>query len=471
MPLPWLREPSIHARLTLLTTIVALLVLIPLGIGADIAIRRAVSAHLWEDSRQMVSKVAADVREGGLEDPIRTFGRSELIQVVAPSGQILASTASARGLPSLVRTWPRPDDRFVEITTCAFPQGRCGIGVELRTGSEPNAPVVVAARPQPLLIATRLLDLIVAGVVALLTAVIAWVSWKVAGRALRPVEAIRSQLAHISGSDLSARVLVPPGKDEIARLARTVNDALERLERSVTQQRQFAADASHELRTPITGICAQLESAMPHPEDHAEAMRAALRDTKRLEAIMSDLLFLARIGTTDRSIREKVDLGTLVAHEVNRRRSGPVEIDARITPGVFVNGVSTHLSRVLVNLLNNAERHAKSLITVDIRREGDDAVLSVGNDGEPIAAEDRERIFERFTRIDSARGRSQGGTGLGLAIAREVIQAHHGTIRAEDTDSGALFVARLPATSGPEPHPEPESEPDSGLPSAPGSYS
>ncbi|WP_067171754.1 sensor histidine kinase [Microtetraspora niveoalba] len=458
MSLPWLRGLSIHARLTLITTVVALLVLIPLGIGADVAIRRAISGQRWEEARLTASRVAADVRQGTLHNPIRTNKKSTLVQVVTPDRRVVASSEAARGLAPLTRSWPNPDNRFVESFVCTLPHGACAYVAALRTGKDPGSPVALVARPEPLITSTHLLELIVAGVVALLTAVIAWVAWKIAGRALRPVEEIRTQLAAISGSDLSARVLEPPGKDEIARLARTVNDALARLERSVTQQRQFAADASHELRTPITGICAQLESAMPHPEDHPEAMKAALRDTKRLEAIMSDLLFLARVGTTDRSMREKVDLGALVTHEVGRRRSGPVEIDLRAAPEVTVSGVSTHLSRVLVNLLNNAERHAKSLIVVEVRREGDEAVLAVGNDGDPIPAADRERIFERFTRLDAARGRDQGGTGLGLAIAREVIQAHHGSIRVEDTDNGALFVTRLPITSctehGPEHGPE-----------------
>ncbi|MEV0975046.1 ATP-binding protein [Microtetraspora glauca] len=461
MSLPWLRELSIHARLTLITTVVALLVLIPLGVGADYGIRRAVSAHMWDESRQLASKIAADVREGTLRNPIRTPRPAELIQVVTPSRQVVAASASARDLPVISPRWPRPDDRFTEFTACNLPGGKCAYMVALRTGTQPGAPVVFAGRQQPVITQTRLLELILAGVVALLTAVIAWVSWKIAGRALRPVEAIRSQLAAISGSDLSSRVLEPPGHDEIARLARTVNEALARLERAVTQQRQFAADASHELRTPITGICAQLESALPHPDDHPEAMKAALRDTKRLEAIMSDLLFLARIGTTDRSMREKIDLGALATTEVNRRRSGPIEIDLRVTPGVTVTGVSTHLSRVLVNLLNNAERHAKSLITVEVGRSGDEAVLAVGNDGDPVPKEDRERIFERFTRLDAARSRDQGGTGLGLAIAREVIQAHHGSIRVEDTDSGALFVARIPISPGTE-APDTDTDTDTG---------
>ncbi|GLX01144.1 ATP-binding protein [Microtetraspora sp. NBRC 16547] len=448
MPLPWLRELSIHARLTLITTVVALLVLIPLGIGADVGIRRAVSGHLWDDARQIAFKVAADVREGTLHNPIRTRDTSDLVQVVTPSRQVVAASPSARDLPVLTPRRPGPDDRFTRFTACPLPEGNCAYAVALRTGTQPDAPVVIAARQQPMIITTRLLELIVAGTVALLSAVIAWLAWKVAGRALHPVEAIRAQLAAISGSDLSARVLQPPGHDEIARLARTVNDALSRLERSVNQQRQFAADASHELRTPITGICAQLESALPHPEDHPEAMKAALRDTKRLEAIMSDLLFLARIGTADHSVRERVDLGALATTEVNRRRHGPIAIDLRVTPGVTVTGVDSHLSRVLVNLLNNAERHAKSLITVEVGRDGDEAVLAVGNDGDPIPEEDRERIFQRFTRLDTARSRGRGGTGLGLAIAREVIEAHHGRIRVGNTDSGALFVARLPITHG-----------------------
>jgi signal transduction histidine kinase len=313
----------------------------------------------------------------------------------------------------------------------------------LRATPEADSPVVDAGRAESGVLASRLLELIVGLQVALLITLVGWITWKAVGRALRPVEAIRAELAEITASDLSSRVPQPPGDDEIARLARTANHALERLERSIQQQRQFAADASHELRTPVAGIRAQLESARLHPDDHGEAIEAALRDTDRLEAIVTDLLFLARVGTSAQAVWERVDLGDLVTAEVKRRPGRP-QIEVELAPHVTVNGVSTHLSRVLTNLLDNAERHAASAVWVEVGRADRVALLAVGNDGEPIPEEDRERIFERFARVDSARSRHHGGVGLGLAIARAVVEAHHGSIRVEDANPGVRFVIRLP---------------------------
>src|SRR5690606_2033806 len=155
-------------------------------------------------------------------------------------------------------------------------------------------------------------------------------------------------------ADLGCQVPEPSGGDEIARLARTANDALARLERSIQQQRRFAADASHELRTPIAGIRAQLEGARLHPEDAEEAVEAALRDTGRLEAPAAALLLLARIGTVPPAMREPLDLGELVCAELRNRPGRRLPTHVQATPGAKVKGLRGQLSRVVANLLDNA---------------------------------------------------------------------------------------------------------------------
>ncbi|WP_084370260.1 sensor histidine kinase [Microbispora sp. ATCC PTA-5024] len=219
-------------------------------------------------------------------------------------------------------------------------------------------------------------------------------------------------------------------------------------ERALGRQRQFAADASHELLTPIAGIRAQLEVARLYPDDVSEAIEGALRATTRLEAIVADLLLLAGIGAATLAESEEIDLGQLVAAELGRR-PGRRPTRLHLTSRVIVGGLRPLLSRMVACLLDNAERHAATSVHVEVRREGERAVLAVTNDGEAIPEAERERVFDRFYRRDAARSRSNGGPGLGLAIAREVAEAHGGRIAVQDAEPGSRFVVSLPlAPSG-----------------------
>ncbi|CAL9290882.1 ATP-binding protein [Streptomyces sp. SudanB66_2053] len=273
----------------------------------------------------------------------------------------------------------------------------------------------------------------------LLLGVVAAVTWLVTGRALRPVEGIRREMAAITASeDLRRRVPEPATHDEIARLARTTNATLAALESSVERQRRFVADASHELRSPIASLRTQLEVAAAHPE--LLDLDGAVEDTVRLQNLAADLLLLARLDAGERPAGTRVDLAALAREEAAGRESVTVDAEA-----VEVSGSRGQLGRVLANLLNNAQRHARERITVSVRREGDQAVVGVADDGEGVADADRERIFERFVRLDAARSRDDGGAGLGLAIARDVAVRHGGTLTAGAAPAGgALFELRLP---------------------------
>ncbi|MCX4577584.1 HAMP domain-containing histidine kinase [Streptomyces sp. NBC_01571] len=273
----------------------------------------------------------------------------------------------------------------------------------------------------------------------LLLAVVAAVTWRVTRRALRPVEGIRSEMAAITASeDLARRVPVPDTQDEVAGLARTTNETLAALETSVERQRRFVADASHELRSPIASLRTQLEVGAAHPE--LLDVTGAVEDTVRLQRLAADLLLLARLDAGERPSGTRFDLTALAREEVSRR------------PGVTVEGASAEvvgsrgqLVRLLGNLLDNARRHARSRVAVTLRTEGPWAVLEVADDGAGVPADDRERIFERFVRLDEARSRDDGGAGLGLAIARDVALRHGGTLTVgEARGGGALFTLRLP---------------------------
>ncbi|WP_406442288.1 HAMP domain-containing histidine kinase [Streptomyces sp. NBC_01613] len=277
----------------------------------------------------------------------------------------------------------------------------------------------------------------------LLLGVVAGVTWLVTRRALRPVEGIRTEMAAITASeDLARRVPVPDTHDEIARLARTTNETLSALETSVERQRRFVADASHELRSPIASLRTQLEVGAAHAE--LLDLEGAVEDTVRLQRLAADLLLLARLDAGERPADARFDLGALAREEAERRRGVTVDAEA-----VEVAGSRGQLGRVLANLLDNAQRHARSAVAVSVRQstgpDGSHAVLTVTDDGSGVPESDRERVFERFVRLDDARSRDDGGAGLGLAIARDVAVRHGGTLTVRDApEGGALFELRLP---------------------------
>ncbi|AOP49731.1 sensor histidine kinase [Streptomyces lydicus] len=275
----------------------------------------------------------------------------------------------------------------------------------------------------------------------LLLVVVAGVTWLVTRRALRPVEGIRAEMAAITAStDLSRRVPEPAARDEIARLARTTNETLAALEASVERQRRFVADASHELRSPIASLRTQLEVGAAHPE--LLDVPGAVADTVRLQRLAADLLLLARLDAGERPAGgRRVDLAALVREETAQRAGDRVPVRVGPSEGLEVAGSRSQLGRVLGNLLDNAQRHAASSVEVAVVRDGAWAVLRVEDDGPGVPAAERERIFERFVRLDDARARDDGGAGLGLAIARDVAVRHGGSLAVRE---GAVFELRLP---------------------------
>jgi signal transduction histidine kinase len=245
-------------------------------------------------------------------------------------------------------------------------------------------------------------------------------------------------------------VLQPYGDKEITQTAPTDPDTIGRLERELQKTWQFASDASHELRTPVAGLRAELEEAQMHPDqtDLGDLLDRALNDVDRLEAIIKDLLVLAETEAGPPMDLRRVDLGELVKAEVSGRKDR-IAVELELQPGVTVNAVPTQIGRVLTNLLNNAQRHAERTVRIQVSRDGDNAELAVTDDGDGIAEADRERIFQRFTRLDAARRRDHKvghkGTGLGLAISHDIAEAHAGSLEVGDSvTGGARFVLRLP---------------------------
>jgi signal transduction histidine kinase len=285
----------------------------------------------------------------------------------------------------------------------------------------------------------------------LLLLVVGGVTWLVTMRALTPVESIRRQMAAITASgDLSRRVPQPTSRDEVARLARTTNETLTALEAAVDRQRRFVADASHELRSPIASLRTQLEVGSAHP--HLLDVPGAVEDAVRLQRLAADLLLLARLDAGEQAGHTPVDLAALVREEVAQRVGDrlPVRV-AESASGdgrpVQVAGSRGQLSRVLGNLLDNAQRHARRTVAVSLVYDEarGEVVLAVQDDGSGVPEAERERIFQRFVRLDEARSSDDGGAGLGLAIARDVAERHGGRlVLAPAREGGARFELRLP---------------------------
>ncbi|MFF4756108.1 sensor histidine kinase [Streptomyces sp. NPDC001270] len=312
------------------------------------------------------------------------------------------------------------------------------------------SPLSVTVRPSTTAVdnATGLLLGKVAPAAVGLVLFVAALTWLLVGRALRPVSAIRQEFTEITERDLHRRVPVAAARDEISQLAQTMNRTLDRLQQGMNRQRQFIADASHELRSPIAALRAQLELALARPSrtDWPTAVHKALGDTERLQAVASDLLLLARLDAQETHRRTAVDLSELAAEESQRHpRTITMSSDHGGGAAPVVTGSRVQLLRLLTNLADNARRHARTKVSITVGVSDGSVELAVDDDGPGIPEADRERVFERFTRLDGARARQDGGTGLGLAIARDIARTHGGTLTIETSPWGsARLLLRLP---------------------------
>jgi signal transduction histidine kinase len=281
---------------------------------------------------------------------------------------------------------------------------------------------------------------------------VAAVAYFATSRALRPVEQIRARTAAVTATDPRERVAVPSTRDEIAGLATAINATLDRLEEASHTQRRFVADAAHELRSPLASLLATLEVAKVYPDrtDWPETVDVAARQALRLQVLANDLLMLARLDAEPTAADRAVDLAGLaedVAGDFAVRRDVVSVVDES-GGRAWVVGNAVQLERMVRNLVDNAARYARSHVEVRVATDvtGKVVLLTVEDDGPGIPPADRERVFERFTRLEDDRSRDTGGTGLGLAIAREIAERHHGTLHADRARSGgARFVLRVPA--------------------------
>ena len=315
--------------------------------------------------------------------------------------------------------------------------------------------MVVARTIDTVADSTRTVTRLLAVGLPLMLLLVAAITWKVVGWALAPVEAIRAEVDAVSAAQLHRRVPIPPGQDEISRLATTMNRMLARLEQAQARQRRFISDASHELRSPVASIRQHAEVALAHPEatPTAELAETVLAENLRVQRLVEDLLLLARADEqASVSSRRPLDLDDIVFDEARRLR---VATELRVeTAGVSagrVDGDAAGLRRVLRNLGENAGRHARSRVAFALAAENGSLVLAVDDDGPGIPESERAVVLERFVRLDDARARDAGGSGLGLAIVSEVVAAHGGRVTIADSPlGGARVEVRLPGSTRPD---------------------
>jgi signal transduction histidine kinase len=342
------------------------------------------------------------------------------------------------GQQKVLRTFPvfRADDDtdLTVANTVSSPRG-------LRT-------VYAATSIEQVENSTHLLVLALLVVLPLLVVISGFLAWLLAGLALRPVEALREELADITAKELHRRVPEPATDDEIGRLARTMNAMLARLEASGERQRQFVSDASHELRSPLAALLAQVDVAKAHPAsaDWVAVSNTVIHEGERLSRLVDDLLLLARSDERQLSPgQDLVDLDEILLAEATRLRTvGRVRVDFHGVGAGRVLGDREQLRRMVRNLTDNAERHATSTVSFELHRRDRGIELAVADDGPGIPAELREQVFERFVRLDTARNRATGGTGLGLAIVGEIASIHGGTAYVGSSRTGTRMVVWLP---------------------------
>jgi signal transduction histidine kinase len=391
---------------------------------------------------------AAVATGGGLNPLPASNDEASFVQVTDLTGTVLAASSNVEGEPALAKASPGQDGTI--WTLSGMPIGEGGaFRVLTHSVATPTGTVRVLVASS--LASTDHSLAIVGGGLAVgapaLLLLVALTTWVAAGRALAPVEAIRAEVAEISMRALDRTVPEPEANDEIGRLARTMNQMLERLRGSAARQRQFVSDASHELRSPLAGMRAELEVAMAHEQDADWHHTAGdvLEDLGRLQRLVDQLLVLARLDESAPVADRPVDLDELVLREARRARERDgLVVDVHAVSAGRVRGDPDRLRQVVRNLVDNAARHARSTVTLRLQAEAGSTVLTVADDGPGIPPGERERIFERFTRLDEARATDNGGSGLGLAITREIVAAHGGTVEAEDPPMGARLVVRLP---------------------------
>jgi len=408
----------------------------------------------WNNLALRASDVARLLDEEGLRETQSTLAEdrrsSEQVQIIDSTNQVVAwSARRLRGEPiSALR--PAPGKTAKEQLPRVPALGQDDEVLVSARGVEAKDQAYVVLVAEPLEVQTdtlRTVGLLLLAASPLLIALVGGAVWVLVGQSLKTVERIRRQVAEIDGQRLSGRVEVPPTGDEIAALAVTMNEMLDKLEHSDTTHRAFFSDASHELRSPLSTLVttAEVASLDETGKTWLDMQQTVLNESSRMQSLVEDLLTLAKVDAHQLQLDiQEVDLEDVLVSEITRLRTvSSLQINAELQP-MRVRGDERRLLQVFRNVLDNAARHAKSAIVVGMERRPGEVVVSVDNDGEIISPQDRSRVFERFARLDASRSSDGGGSGLGLAISREIMLAHGGTVVASEWNDWCRFEVILP---------------------------
>lgn len=438
------RFRSVRARTTLGAGVVVLAALVVGAVGFVVVLRLVLLDGVRTAAETGLEQVSSRVESDGAGAV--TDYEDVLVQVVGDGGSVLAhgEDADAPALSTADESrWWHDGERWLLVSD----------DVDLPGGGEATLVYGVSLEQTDTAIRTAVVLLAVG--VPVLVLVLGVVTWSVTGRSLRPVERMRTEVETIRAAQPDARVVVPDTGDEIARLATTMNAMLDRLDRSAAGQRRFVSDASHELRSPIASIRQHAEVAVAHPDrtDVGEFSDVVRSEAVRLQDLVTGLLELSRLDEGGTGRRRPVDLDDLALDAVARARArvpagatgdSTIRVDGSGISAARVLGDERLLTGVVRNLVDNAVRHAVSRVTVALVELDGAAVLTVDDDGAGVPAGERDRVFERFVRLDEARSRDAGGAGLGLAIVRDAVRAHGGEATVTDSPlGGARFVVRI----------------------------
>jgi signal transduction histidine kinase len=461
---------SVRVRITAVATLVVAIAITFAGVALVKVIEDRLVGQVRAQGQAQLAATEASLVDGGIAPELPAIvGLMGFVQVFDSQGALVAgapdrfgvaSVAASNGVDGSSGTFANFLQSGVIVdggtqVDVPIPGFAAAIPFELQSSTVHNAQgqaftVLVAS---PLDGVQQSIDALKATLVKVLPFVVALVglvAWLVVGRSLRPVEAMRREVESITATTMHRRVPEPRTTDEIGRLAHTMNAMLDRLETSAARQRQFVSDASHELRSPITAIRAELEVAL-HAGDRADWPQVAqglLDEENRLEALVADLLLMASVDEQNTGDDDApVDMLALVKAEALRSRRVAVTVVSDID-AVYVTGRADQLGRVIGNLLDNAVRFAHRSVELALCSDGPIVRVTVDDDGPGIALHDRQRVFERFTRLDRSRARDAGGAGLGLALAKGIVERHHGTIHIGDSAlGGAQLIVELPAVT------------------------
>jgi len=405
--------------------------------SADQTIRGQLRAYVTQIEQSVTDGVFPRSLPASVLDP------AAQAQVLTPDGTVLAATRNLAGLPALYTLAPAAAEPVRQrAADRVLPSDLSVYGERVTAGGRP---VTIIATTRTYLVSQvnqSFARLLIAGVPALLVLACATV-WLVTGRALRPVERIRAAVTAITSADLTQRVPDPGTHDEIGRLASTMNDMLARLEDAAARQRRFVADASHELRSPLTAIRTGLEVGLSHPDraPWPEIARRAVRQSERLEQLIAELLVLARADARQLAARRQpVDLTALLTDLRAATPAAGLAVDLSVSPGLATTGNPEDLHRLFRNLLDNAVRYASHRVRITAADGPDGTVVEIADDGPGIPAAERERVFGRFVRLDASREQGSGSAGLGLAIVREIAAAHGASIVLTEAERGGTRV-------------------------------